>query len=58
MVSAVWQVNELLSLVPEALELVRLLWDGNYNEAEHRAKALAQSITLKKTTREAAKVKP
>ena len=51
-------MNTLLALVPEALELVRLLWDGNYDEAEHRAKALAQSIALKKATRQAAKVKP
>ncbi len=51
-------MNELLALVPDALELARLLFAGDYDKAERKAKALAQSVALKKATREAAKVKP
>jgi hypothetical protein len=51
-------MNTLLELIPEALELVKLLFAGDYAAAERRSKALAQSIALKATTRAAAKVKP
>lgn len=47
--------SDLLSLVPAALELVKLLTAGEADKAERKAKALAQAIALKKATREAAK---
>jgi hypothetical protein len=47
--------SELLSLVPAALELVKLLRAGEVDQAERKAKALAQAIGLKKATRAVAK---
>ncbi len=51
-------MNTLLELIPEALELIRLLYVGDYGGAERRAKALAQAVALKAATRAAAKVGP
>jgi hypothetical protein len=48
--------NELLQLVPAALELVKLLTAGDVAKAERKAKALAQAIALKKAARELVKV--
>lgn len=45
----------LLEFVPAALELVKLLVDGQADAAERKAKAIGQAIALKKLTREAAK---
>ena len=50
--------SELLALVPDAEQLLELLLGGKVDEAEQRAKALAQALALKKATREAAKVGP
>lgn len=47
-------VAELLPLVPTALELVKLLQAGDRDGAARKAKALAQSLALKKVTRAAA----
>ncbi len=46
--------SELLSLVPMALDLVKLLYAGDYDKAERKAKAIAQGIAIKKSTRAAA----
>lgn len=48
-------VANLLPLVPVALELVKLLRAGDVDGAHRKAKALAQSIGLKKGTRAVAK---
>jgi hypothetical protein len=48
-------MNDLLKLVPLALELVQLLTSGDADKAERKAKALAQAIALKKLARAAAK---
>lgn len=48
-------MNELLSLVPLALDLVKLLTQGDAVKAERKAKALLQGIALKKLARETAK---
>jgi hypothetical protein len=47
--------GDLVSLVPAALEIAKLLKDGDVEKAEKKTKALAQSIALKKATRVAAK---
>lgn len=47
--------SDLLSLIPAALELVKLLHAGEVEKAERKAKALTQAIGLKRLTREAAK---
>ncbi len=47
--------TNLLGLVPAALELVKLLTNGDAEKAERKAKALAQAIALKKLARETAK---
>ncbi len=47
--------SELLGLVPAGLELLKLLRNGDAEGAERQAKAIAQSLMLKKTTRAAAK---
>ncbi len=47
--------TNLLGLVPAALELVKLLTNGDAEKAERKAKALAQAIALKKLARESAK---
>lgn len=49
---------ELLALVPAAEQLLEMLLGGKVEEAEQKAKALAQALALKRATREAAKVKP
>lgn len=45
----------LLDLVPAALELVKLLTQGEAGKAERKAKALAQALLLKQAAREQAK---
>jgi len=47
--------SELLALVPAGIELIKLLRNGDAEGAERQAKAIAQSLMLKKTTRAAAK---
>ena len=47
--------SDLVSLVPTALELVKMLRAGDVAGAEQKTKALAQGIALKKATRAAAK---
>ncbi len=44
-------MNELLKLVPAALELVKLLTNGEVDKAERKARALAQALALKKGAR-------
>ena len=48
-------MNELLSLVPLALEIVKALTAGDGAKAAQKTKALGQAIALKQTTRAAAK---
>lgn len=47
-------VGELAALITAALELVQLLRAGDVSRAERKAKALAQAIKLKRSTRAAA----
>lgn len=48
-------MNDLLSLVPTALEIVKALTAGDADKAAQKTKALGQALALKQTTRAAAK---
>ena len=45
---------DLIGLVPDALELVRLLVGGDAEKAEIHARLLAETISIKRATRAAA----
>jgi hypothetical protein len=48
-------MNDLLSLVPAALDIIKALTAGDAEKAAQKTKALGQAIALKQTTRAAAK---
>lgn len=48
-------MNELLALVPTALEIVKALTAGDADKAALKTKALGQALALKQATRAAAK---
>ena len=49
-------MNDLLSLVPIALEIVKALTAGDAAKATLKTKALGQALALKQSTRAAAKL--